>query len=576
MIRMLRAFAWLRWRMFVNSLERTGSRDLLERFSIAADTLKPIMAGVLLVPSGLALASIGAASGYALAHGGATALFGQAPRYLLMASLVEQAPRALLMAFPLASVVGPLLLPATDRINPVRILLLPIGRATLYTAQAAAALGDIWIVLLLPLVAGVPLGLVAGGAPGMALSASAAGVLMVVLGLALSSTTTGLVQLAVRDRRRGEMLALLVLVLIPIASMIPALLGEAISSAHPAAGSGGGALNVAPWMWMGLMRVASWYPSELYTTAVAAAADRAPHAWAALGGLAAEALLLHLAGIFVFNRVMDSPFSSGSRRGVRVRAVWQRRLPGLSSGASAVAFAQVRLAIRTPRGRAILMAPVALLFLYVLLMRQQFRHPALDGWTSDPGVAIAAVGAFICLVATLPIAMNQFGLDTGGLTRVLLSPLGDGEYLAGKAVGNAMVAAVPAGFLVAASWAAAPGVRAPASWVMLGTGLLAVSLLVAPIAAMLSAAFPRKADLNSIGRQSNAHGLAGFLGIVAYVAAGLATLGIAAAASHWLASPAARVGALLMWCGVSAVICMLLFRPARRIFAARRDNLAML
>ncbi len=216
MVTILRAFVWLRWRMFVNSLERTGSRDLLERFSMAADTLKPIMAGVLLVPSSLALASIGAASGYALSRGGAASLFEQAPRYLLMGSLLERAPRYLLMVFPLASVIGPLLLPAADRVNPIRILLLPIGRATLYAAQAAAALGDIWIVLVLPLVAGVPLGLVAGGAPGMALSASAAGVLMVALMLALSSTTTGLVQLAVRDRRRGELLALLVLLQRPV------------------------------------------------------------------------------------------------------------------------------------------------------------------------------------------------------------------------------------------------------------------------------------------------------------------------------------------------------------------------
>lgn len=562
MVRILRAFAWLRWRMFINSLERTGSRDLLERFSIAADKLKPIMAGVLLVPSGLALASIGAASGYALSQGDA-------------ASLLDRAPRYLLVMFPLASVVGPLLLPAADRVNPVRILLLPIGRATLYTAQAAAALGDIWIILVLPLVTGVALGLVAGGAPGMALSASAAGVLMVVLMLALSSTTTGLMQLAVRDRRRGELLALLALLLIPVATVMPGMLAGAMSAASPEAGSGGGGLGVAPWMWTRLMRVASWYPSELYTTAVAAAADRAPRAWAALGGLAAEALLLHVAGILIFNRVMDSPFSGGTRRGVRARPLWQRRIPGLSSGASAVAFAQVRLAIRTPRGRAILMAPVALLFLF-LLLRQELQHFTLDGWTSDPGIALAAVGAFICLVATLPIAMNQFGLDTGGLTRVLLSPLGDGEYLAGKAAGNGMVAAVPAGFAVAVSWAVAPGVHAPASWIMLGAGLLAVSLLVAPIAAMLSAAFPRKVDLNSIGRQSNAHGLAGFLGIVAFVAAGIATVGIAAAASYWLASPVARVGALLMWCAVSAVICRWLFSPARRIFAARRENLAML
>ena len=39
--RIFRAFLWMRWRVLVNSLERTGSRDTLERFSIAADKLGP-------------------------------------------------------------------------------------------------------------------------------------------------------------------------------------------------------------------------------------------------------------------------------------------------------------------------------------------------------------------------------------------------------------------------------------------------------------------------------------------------------------------------------------------------------
>ena len=37
MLTTMRAFAWLRWRMFINSLERTGSRDMLERFSLAIE-----------------------------------------------------------------------------------------------------------------------------------------------------------------------------------------------------------------------------------------------------------------------------------------------------------------------------------------------------------------------------------------------------------------------------------------------------------------------------------------------------------------------------------------------------------
>jgi len=33
----LRAFVWMRWRVLMNSLERTGARDRLERFSVAIE-----------------------------------------------------------------------------------------------------------------------------------------------------------------------------------------------------------------------------------------------------------------------------------------------------------------------------------------------------------------------------------------------------------------------------------------------------------------------------------------------------------------------------------------------------------
>ena len=54
MVRILRAFAWMRWRVLVNSLERTGARDTLERFSLALEQIGPLIALVLLVPSAVA------------------------------------------------------------------------------------------------------------------------------------------------------------------------------------------------------------------------------------------------------------------------------------------------------------------------------------------------------------------------------------------------------------------------------------------------------------------------------------------------------------------------------------------
>ena len=211
MLRILRAFVWLRWRMLLNSLEKTGARDRLERFSLAIERLGPIMAAVFLIPSTLALAAIASAVGYGLGRRDQPLLLFIAIRYLLL-------------LVPIASIVGPLFLPTADRTNPVRLLLLPIPRRTLYAAQAATALGDVWIVLTLPLVLFVPIGLAAAGAIGAAVIVLAGGVLFLAVVVGLSALATSVLHLIVRDRRRGELLALLFILIIPAMSMLPGLL----------------------------------------------------------------------------------------------------------------------------------------------------------------------------------------------------------------------------------------------------------------------------------------------------------------------------------------------------------------
>ena len=84
MLRILRAFAWLRWRILLNSLERTGSRDTVERFSVAIEQLGPIIAALVMAPSALALATAGAYSGWALAHGHTEILIFTLLRFVLL------------------------------------------------------------------------------------------------------------------------------------------------------------------------------------------------------------------------------------------------------------------------------------------------------------------------------------------------------------------------------------------------------------------------------------------------------------------------------------------------------------
>ena len=108
----------------------------------------------------------------------------------------------------------------------------------------------------------------------------------------------------------------------------------------------------------------------------------------------------------------------------------------------------------------------------------------------EGGIPIAAMASFVGLLAVLPIAMNQFAVDNAGLTLALLSPLTDREYLTGKAVGNGLIVAVPVVASLLLSSLVMPG-GPPALWLSIPIATLATYFLVAPVAAVLSALFPR-------------------------------------------------------------------------------------
>ena len=549
--------------MFINSLEKTGARDTVERFSVAIERLGPIMAAVLMIPSVLLLGAAAAASGFALARGEQHSIFFEAARYFLL-------------VIPVVGIVGPLLLPAADRTNPVRLLLLPIPRRTLYVAQSSSAFGDVWVLLMLPVVLFLPVGLIAGGALAAAMLSLAGGVLLVVIVVGLSSLSASLLHLVVRNRRRGELLALLFIMILPAISMLPGLLHGRRQLQHLEGGPPPAAARAPEWVLNATSRAFALYPSELYVRSVRSAAfGEASTAGAGLVALAATGLLLHGVGLFVFAKVLDSPGSTGTRRAAPTRAAWGRRLPGLSPGASAVALAHLRLALRTPRGRSIMITPLLMVGIFSFVMRRPASGFNVELFAGQSGLSLAAFGSFICLMAILPIAMNQFAVDGAGLTMALLSPLTDREYLTGKAVGNGLIAAPPAMLAIVISFLLLPG-GSLALWVAIPLALLAIYFLVAPVAAIFSALFPRTVDLNSIGRGSNAHGLSGLLGMLSYVAAAAPCVLIMLLTSGWLRRPSLAPLLLLGWCGITYLVGWLLFIPARRIFARRRENLAML
>ena len=560
MFRILRTFAWMRWRVFVNSLESTGARDRLERFSIAIEQVGPIMAAVFTIPSMIALAGLGAAGGYLLAAGSGRPLLLELVRYLLLAATGM-------------SIIGPLLMPAADRTNPVRLLLLPISRPTLYLSQAAAAMTDLWVLLAQPLVIALPLGLAAGGAFVSALTALAAGVVLVAILAGITALATSVIHLLVRDRRRSELLALAFILVLPIVGMLPGLLDA--SRRHGETGKRSRPAPPPLWVQTAAGRIAAVAPSELYLrTTGFQFEDRKPAVAPPLAALAATALLIHGAGLLLFGKLLDSPGTTSVRRARAARDVPGRRIPLLSPGASAVALAQLRLAMRTSRGRSTMLSPVFVCLVFAVLVRRaggmEFGFTTLHG-----GLSVATFGGFLSLVVTLPILMNQFAVDGAGLTLVLLSPLSDRDVLAGKAMGNALIALGPtAACLVVAALVFQTG--SPALWISIPLALVATYAIVAPLAAIFSAVFPRAVDMNSIGRGSNAHGLAGLLGMLSFAAGAAPSALLLVFAAGVLHRPALTPLLLAIWCGIALLLSRLLFVPAIRVFRERRENLGLI
>jgi hypothetical protein len=559
-MQILKAFAWMRWRVLMNSLERSGARDIVERFSIAIEQLGPIMAALVMIPSAILLAGAGAYGGWALAQGNPRPIPFEALRFLLLAACV-------------LAIVGPLMLPAGDRTNVVRLLLLPISRRLLYTAQAATTLTDPWVLLVVPAVATVPFGLLVGGAWGTAVVAAGAGTLLVIVLIGLTVLATSLIHLIVRNRRRGELLMLIFILVLPLVGMFPVLWA---GGARDTRGERRAERDRATRAWVTIVerRVLPLVPSEMYVRSTRSAADQGVgEALVQMVGLVTVAAVLHTTGFFVFGRMLDSPGTSARRKAARAKpGVW--RIPGVTSGTSAVALNQIRLAFRTPRGRSILLSPLVVFIMFSAVMWRGGAGVEFGFLFLEDGISLAIFGSFVSLLAILPFAMNQFAIDRAGLTLTFLSPLDDQELLHGKAIGNAVVAGVPALFCVIGAALLFRGASL-AVWLLVPLGLLATYSLMAPVAAVLSAVFPRSVDLNSIGNGSNAHGAAGLLGFLSALVAGAATLVVALVARRTLGGYLSLL-VMLIWSGLCVLVARILFMAARPILSRRRENLALI
>ena len=557
--RILRAFAWLRWRILINSLERRGSRDVIERFSVAFEQLAPAMVAIMMLPSAAALAAIAGYAGWTLGEGQPATAF----------SIV----RVVLIAACGLTIAGPILLSAAERTNAVRLLLLPIPRSVLYLTQSMSALADPWLVLAGVVVVALPAGIAAAGNTGVALLAAGAGLLLLAALIGLTQLMTSAVYLITRDRRRAELFGLIIVVFLPIAAMLPGLLAQGNDRPPPSATERARSVERQRW-WSNIGGTAlAAVPSEMYVKAVRSAAERTPGvaAVATLGGLT---LALHAVAMVAFGRFLSSPGTAGATRSTTSESASRWHVPATSRVVSAVAVNQLRLVLRTPRGRATLLSPLVVFGLFGAMMAGSRDGLDIGPWQVKNGLGLAAFGGFVSLMSILPLAMNQFAVDRAGLTMALLAPLEIGALLRGKAIGNGLVVAAQITVGVAGSAALFPS-GDPRLWLCIPLTLFSAYLIVAPVAAMLSAVFPRPVDLNSIGRNSNAHGAAGLLGMLAFLAASLPGLLISLIVGASSGRPGLAAVLLLVWTAICQGISLVLFRAAAALFERRRENLMM-
>jgi hypothetical protein len=414
---------------------------------------------------------------------------------------------------------------------------------------------------------GLAIGLSASGAF-VGLIAGAAFLLFV---LGLASLASSVIHLLFRDRRRGDIVMLLLVLVLPILAIAPQMLfneqrpaGRKMTRAERQARPPSRVERTA-------RLVLPYVPSEMYYRA----ARNAPAAGSAafpLAGLAVAALGVHLAGYAIYRRVLDMPASQGIRRAGAFGGLWDRVIPGLSRAASAIAFTQLRLALRSPRGRATIGSP---LLMPLVLAGLGYRRGGLPipGIQGHYGLALAALGCFTAILGLMPISMNQFAIDKAGFTRVMLSPVSIGQLLLGKAVGNALIIAGPIVFCFVLPSLILPG-GSPALWVALGLAVIATYVLLTPVSAALSAVFPKAVDLNSIGQGSNAHQGAALLGMLAFVVstapAGLLAF-VAIKVLHRSELAPLFLGA---WCVTACAIAYLLFIPVRHLVTRRSETLA--
>jgi hypothetical protein len=567
MIRALRAMGWLRWRLLLNTLRGGRRRDAMERVSRAMALMVPFIMAALFVGSTAVMTVAGFLGGQAVAD---------ASIYPPTIILIARGAISVLCVVVIMLAAGA---PGQTTLSRyTRLLVMPIPRQALHLVEVVSNLADPWQVLLAAGLVAFSAGMLVGGEPLAAAIALLAGALVMGVLASLSAAFSFLVAWLFRSRRRGELFTLIFVMALSGLSLIPAFLSKSFDST-PREGRpeevnrpfSVDEFNASLPAWSRVL------PSEAYGLTInQAVAGRPAGIAAGLLLLVGQVGLLFLASSAVHSRVIQSLEGDGRRRKQKEIAASAPRLPFVGAAASAVAWAQYRTAIRSVRGRLIVLFPGPLLALMMVIFRQL---PGDEGrWAASAagqGYLLLGAGVIFGFYSMQAFTMNMFGSDRSGLTLQLLAPVSDRHLAWGKVYGCWLVLCAGLVVTFAASVAVAPS-GSPYYWLAVFVAAFAMYMSLSPITVWLSALFPQASDLSKTGSGGNPHPLPMFVGTFLVMLAALPNaLIILIVDVWWKQQPILSLAGVTIWAIVISAIAIPLVNLSSRAVGARRENLAL-
>lgn len=561
-LRLLPVFVWMEWRQALNNLRGGRRRDGLERLSRWARVLIPLAFFSMLIPLACTLAIAAAAGAWVVSSN---------PDFIAVGRILTGFGVLTLLFVTLLVVV------TTGRSTPGQnqlLRLLPISRSWLSLSEVIRPLAGPMVFLGAGALGGVPVGLLIAGRPLPALAAAAGGLLVLACTAALGAVVSLALQLLLRRRRRAEFAALIGVLLMSLFALVPAMVGPKREETGPTTAGPAAQLQEKPPALASLPELTPWalaLPPVAYAASWTAALEGR---WRfAAGGLLA---LFGWAGVCLWavtvlhRRLADTPELNARQRSGTVRGLLTIVLPDSLAAVAAVAALTSRLIVRTVRGRITLFSPS----LMAVVVSVVFTGARGTSFTSLPHLAMAVFVFFVAVSGFSTLTCNQLAIFGRGLTGLAVRPIPEVDMVRGTALAFATLLAasmVPAAtFLTWRLDGIAPGL-ALALWL----AAIATHLLVSPVAAVMSAIFPKAVDLTSATRGGQAHGLAQIVHLLAFVPAGAASGGVLLAAHSWVRLPAAVPIVAALWLLLAGLVAHLVLPAAARVVRTRRENLLL-